>query len=93
MGHRLRIKHAYGVAFHDGDLYIAEVSRILKIAGIESKLENPGAPVVINEDYPRETHHGWKYIAFGPDGKLYVPVGAPCNICESKNEFMQPSPG
>ncbi len=76
-----------GVAFHEGDLYIAEVSRILKIEGIESKLENPPAPVVINDDYPHETHHGWKYIAFGPDGKLYVPVGAPCNICESKNEI------
>ncbi|HMG92749.1 MAG TPA: hypothetical protein VK589_21980, partial [Chryseolinea sp.] len=55
-----------GVAFHEGDLYIAEVSRILKIAGIESKLEKPGAPVVINDDYPSEGHHGWKYIAFGP---------------------------
>ena len=76
-----------GVAFHEGDLYIAEVSRILKIEGIESKLENPPKPVVINDDYPRESHHGWKYIAFGPDGKLYVPVGAPCNICESKNEI------
>jgi glucose/arabinose dehydrogenase len=76
-----------GVAFHEGDLYIAEVSRILKIGGIESKLENPPKPQVINDDYPTDGHHGWKYIAFGPDGKLYVPVGAPCNICESKNEI------
>jgi glucose/arabinose dehydrogenase len=77
-----------GVAFHDGDLYVAEVSRILKLQGIESKLENPPSPTVISDDYPSETHHGWKYIAFGPDGKLYVPVGAPCNICESKNEIF-----
>jgi glucose/arabinose dehydrogenase len=76
-----------GVAFHEGDLYIAEVSRILKLQGIESKLENPPSPIVVSDDYPSETHHGWKYIAFGPDGKLYVPVGAPCNICESKNEI------
>ena len=76
-----------GVAFHEGDLYIAEVSRIVKLQGIESKLENPPSPIVISDDYPSETHHGWKYIAFGPDGKLYVPVGAPCNICESKNEI------
>jgi len=76
-----------GVAFRDGDLYIAEVSRITKLPGIESKLDNPPAPVVIKDDYPKETHHGWKYIAFGPDGKLYVPVGAPCNICESKDEI------
>src|SRR6187402_411810 len=74
-----------GVAFKDGDLYIAEVNRITKITGIESKLDNPGKPVVVNDTYPKEGHHGWKYIAFGPDGKLYVPVGAPCNICESEN--------
>ncbi|MBX2966157.1 MAG: sorbosone dehydrogenase family protein [Cyclobacteriaceae bacterium] len=76
-----------GVAFKDGDLYVAEVNRILKYAGIESKLANPPAPTIINDAYPKDTHHGWKYIAFGPDGKLYVPVGAPCNICESKDEI------
>ncbi|MEO1049184.1 MAG: sorbosone dehydrogenase family protein [Bacteroidota bacterium] len=72
-----------GVAFKDGDLYIAEVSRILKLENIESNLDNPPKPKVIYDDYPTDRHHGWKYIAFGPDGKLYVPVGAPCNICES----------
>ncbi len=71
-----------GVAFRDGNLYVAEVNRILKYEGIESKLDNPGEPVVVYDKFPTETHHGWKYIAFGPDGKLYVPVGAPCNICE-----------
>jgi glucose/arabinose dehydrogenase len=76
-----------GVAFHDGDLYIAEVSRIIKLPGIESRLDNPPAPVVVTSTYPKETHHGWKYIAFGPDGKLYVPVGAPCNICEPKSDI------
>lgn len=73
-----------GVAFKDGDLYIAEVSKISKLPGIESKLDNPGKPITVYDKYPTETHHGWKYIAFGPDGKLYVPVGAPCNICEPK---------
>lgn len=77
-----------GVAFKDGDLFVAEVSRITRYTGIESKLANPPAPVVINDTYPDKTHHGWKYIAFGPDGKLYVPVGAPCNICESKDEVF-----
>lgn len=72
-----------GVAYRNGDLYVAEVSRILVFRDIESKLDNPGMPEVIKDDYPTETHHGWKYIAFGPDDKLYVPVGAPCNICES----------
>ena len=77
-----------GVAFKDGDLYIAEVSKISKISGVESKLANPSAPTTVKDDYPTETHHGWKYIAFGPDGKLYVPVGAPCNICEPKDEVF-----
>jgi glucose/arabinose dehydrogenase len=76
-----------GVAFKDGDLYVAEVSRITKYVAIESKLANPPKPVVVNDQYPTETHHGWKYIAFGPDGKLYVPVGAPCNICEPEGEI------
>jgi glucose/arabinose dehydrogenase len=76
-----------GVAFNDGDLYVAEVSRILKFPDIESRLGNPPQPVIVNDNYPDKTHHGWKYIAFGPDGKLYVPVGAPCNICESDEIF------
>ena len=76
-----------GVAFKDGDLYIAEVSRISKIAGVESKLANPPKPATVKDDYPTETHHGWKYIAFGPDGKLYVPVGAPCNITSTLLEM------
>lgn len=77
-----------GVAFRDGDLYVAEISRILKFPAVEKKLGNPGEPEVIANDYPTETHHGWKYIAFGPDGMLYVPVGAPCNICERKEEIF-----
>ncbi len=74
-----------GVAFKDGALYVAENSVISRWDDIESKLANPGKPTVIYDKYPTEAHHGWKYIAFGPDGKLYIPVGAPCNICESKD--------
>lgn len=74
-----------GVAFRDGALYVAENSKVWKWDGIESKLANPGKPTMLNDQFPTEDHHGWKYIAFGPDGKLYVPVGAPCNICESKD--------
>lgn len=82
------LKLPNGVAFRDGDLYVAEVNRILKFENIEENLEEPGEPVVIYDEYPTETHHGWKYIAFGPDDKLYVPVGAPCNICESEEEVF-----
>lgn len=81
------LKMPNGVAFRDGDLYVAEISRILKFSDIESKLDNPPTPEVIYDKFPTEAHHGWKYIAFGPDEKLYVPVGAPCNICESEDEI------
>ena len=74
-----------GVAYRNGDLYVAEVSRILRFKDIENNLESPPTPEVVYDKYPTEEHHGWKYINFGPDGKLYVPVGAPCNICESED--------
>ena len=83
-----------GVAFHDGDLYVAEVNKIWKFENIEENLsyadkfdEYLEEPILISDDFPSDRHHGWKYISFGPDGKLYVPVGAPCNICESRNEI------
>jgi len=71
-----------GVAFHDGALYIGDVSKVLRLDGIDDRLANPPAPKVVSAAFPADEHHGWKFIAFGPDGWLYVPVGAPCNICE-----------
>jgi len=71
-----------GVAFRGGSLYVAEIGRILRYDGIESRLSSPPEPAVVNESFPKDEHHGWKFIRFGPDGMLYVPVGAPCNICE-----------
>ncbi len=71
-----------GVAVRDGALYVADVSRILRFDDVEAHLDAPLKPVVVTDRFPRETHHGWKFIRFGPDGRLYVPVGAPCNICE-----------
>ncbi len=71
-----------GVAFRGGSLYVAEISRILRFDNIEDNLRNPPKPVIVSDRFPRDGHHGWKYIAFGPDGWLYVPVGAPCNVCE-----------
>lgn len=75
-----------GVAFKDGALYVAEVSKIWRYDNIEASLANPPKPTLIRGDFPTEKHHGWKFIRFGPDGKLYIPVGAPCNICESEDE-------
>ncbi len=71
-----------GVAFRNGSLYVAEINRIIRFDQIEDRLDNPPQPVTVSEAFPNDRHHGWKFIAFGPDGKLYVPVGAPCNICE-----------
>jgi len=70
-----------GVAFRDGDLYVAEIDRILRFPDIEADPARPPAPEVVSDAYPGDRHHGWKFIAFGPDGRLYVPVGAPCNVC------------
>jgi glucose/arabinose dehydrogenase len=75
-----------GVAFRNGSLYIAEVNRILRYDNIEKRLKNPPEPVVVNESFPRDKSHGWKFIRFGPDGMLYVPVGAPCNVCERNDK-------
>ncbi|MEP6605219.1 MAG: sorbosone dehydrogenase family protein, partial [Nitrosospira sp.] len=75
-----------GVAFQNGALYVSAVDRILRFDDIEDKLDQPGKPVVIFDNFPNEKHHGGKFIAFGPDGLLYVPVGAPCNICEPDPE-------
>ncbi|MFT7583273.1 MAG: glucose/arabinose dehydrogenase, partial [Myxococcota bacterium] len=70
-----------GVAFHKGALYVAEVSRLLRYDGIETRLDDPPEPVVVTDTWPTDAMHGWKFIRQGPDGGLYVPVGAPCNIC------------
>ena len=76
-----------GVAVKDGALYVAEVNRLIRFDGIETKLPKAGNPVVVYDKYPSDRSHGWKYLRFGPDGWLYVPVGAPCNICDPKEPY------
>lgn len=75
-----------GVAFRDGSLYVAEVSRVIRFDRIEESLDAPPRYVVVNASFPKDRHHGWKFIRFGPDGMLYVPVGAPCNVCEPPDD-------
>lgn len=75
-----------GVALKNGDLYVAEVSRVIKFPDIENHLNHPSSPVVVNDGFPSAREHGWKFIKFGPDGKLYVPVGMPCNVCIQKDK-------
>jgi glucose/arabinose dehydrogenase len=71
-----------GVAFRGGSLYVMETKRLLRFDDIEAKLNSPPKAVIVKADFPTERQHSWKFIAFGPDGKLYVPIGAPCNVCK-----------
>jgi glucose/arabinose dehydrogenase len=78
-----------GLAFKDGALYVAELSKIWKYDNIEANLDNPPKPQLINDDFPTDEAHGWKFIGIGPDNKLYVPVGQPCNNCMPSDKHGQ----
>src|SRR5437879_11076072 len=78
-----------GLAFKDGTLYIAEGTKISKLEKIEDNLDNPGKPVGVYSDLPNHQSHGWRYIGIGPDNRLYINVGAPCNICEPPPDNAQ----
>ncbi len=71
-----------GLEFREGSLYVGALNRILRYDRIEERLANPPKPIVVTDALPDKTHHGWKYLRFGPDGWLYIPVGAPCNVCD-----------
>lgn len=75
-----------GVAFREGDLYVAETHRVWRYDNIESHLRSPSQPVLIKDNLPKDRRHSWRFIAFGPDGWLYIPVGAPCNACRPEDE-------
>ncbi len=74
-----------GLAYQNGSLYVGALNKILRYDNIDDRLDIPGEPVLVTDALPDEKHHGWKYLGFGPDNALYVPVGAPCNICKSKD--------
>jgi glucose/arabinose dehydrogenase len=76
-----------GVAYKDGSLYVAEINRIIRFDHISQQLANPPKPVVVYDRFPSDEDHGWKYLRFGPDNKLYTAVGAPCNICNPEKEI------
>lgn len=76
-----------GVAYKDDTLYVAEINRIIRFDRITQQLDNPPSPVVIYDQFPSGEHHGWKYLSFGPDNKLYTAVGAPCNTCEPEEQI------
>lgn len=78
-----------GIEFHKGSLYVATPKDITRYDNIEASLDNPPAPVMVYDKLPGQVPHGWKFIKIGPDGKLYVPVGAPCNICNPGEGFAK----
>ncbi len=71
-----------GLTFHNGSLYVAAINQIWQYADIESNLDEIAEPIVVYDDLPDDQHHGWKFIDFGPNGELYIPIGAPCNVCD-----------
>lgn len=73
-----------GIAFHNGSLFVAEVDKLWRYDQIEQRLTNPPQPVLVAQ-FPKEKWHGWRYMNFGPDGKLYITIGAPCNVCTREN--------
>lgn len=75
-----------GIAYRDGSLWVAEVSRIWRYDNILEQLSDPPEPALVYDELPSDRSHGWKYMEFGPDGRLYVPVGMPCNVCDPDNE-------
>ena len=75
-----------GIEFRNGSLYVATPKKVMRYDKIEDNLDKPPEPVTIYDKLPGDIPHGWKFLRFGPDGKLYVPVGAPCNICEPDPE-------
>jgi glucose/arabinose dehydrogenase len=78
------LRQPNGVAVKDGTLTVVAINQVLRWEGIEGRLDNPGQPADLTQAFglPNDEHHGWKFAAFGPDGRLYLQVGAPCNICE-----------
>jgi glucose/arabinose dehydrogenase len=80
-----KLNQPSGVAYKDGTLFVASTDKVLRFDGISSKPDVAPVDVTAAFQLPAEhVHHNWKYLRFGPDGKLYMPVGAPCNICEVK---------
>ena len=77
-----------GIAYRNGTLYIAEISRLLRLDDIDHHIDDPPNPVVVTDKLPDEEHHGWRYIRFGPDNWLYIPIGAPCDVCKPEEPIF-----
>jgi glucose/arabinose dehydrogenase len=74
-----------GVAVLDGDLYVADLARLIRFKGLGKQWADPPQPEAVYADFPKDVHHGWKQLRAGPDRKLYLGIGAPCNVCRSQD--------
>jgi glucose/arabinose dehydrogenase len=83
-----KLKVPNGIAYADGDLYVAQPERLLRYADVLNQLKGLGEPEVILDDLPAGKLHSWRYLAFGPDGKLYMTIGAPCNVCDAPDTAL-----
>lgn len=81
------LKTPSGLTYKDGDLYVGAISKIYRFNDIAANIRTGADPEIIIDTLPTKTHHGWKFLEFGPDGLLYIPIGAPCNICEPDEVF------
>lgn len=77
-----------GVTYRGGDLYVADIGNLYRYQDIDKNYDQNPEPELLSDKFPDKTHHGWKFIKFGPDGLLYIPVGGPCNICFSENPIF-----
>jgi glucose/arabinose dehydrogenase len=84
-----KLNQPAGVAYKDGALYVFSIDKVLKYDKIASDPKAQAQDLTAKFELPPMPHHNWKYVAFGPDGKIYVPFGAPCNICEPEKEYAQ----
>lgn len=81
------LKTPSGLVYKDGDLYVGAINTIHKFPNIAETMRDDPKGEIVTDNLPDKTHHGWKFLEFGPDGLLYVPIGAPCNICEPEDTF------
>ena len=84
-----KLKQPNGIAYKDGTLYVMAINQFYKYDGIEKNPNVAAVDITSKFNLPEKEHHNWKFLQFGPDGKLYVPFGAPCNICEPPPEYAQ----
>lgn len=82
-----RLNNPNGVAYHNGDLYVTEINRIIKFTSIDNSYNSSPSYSIVYDKLPDRTHHGWRYTRIGPDGRLYLGIGAPCNVCQVGDPF------